>query len=165
VKSVGKQGAGVVLGTVAILLSIVGSLAFAAETTQSEYKEAVEPICKANASANKRILAGVREDVQEGRLQQAASKFRRAGTALNTTYKELRTVPQPEEDAERLTKWLSYVKGEVDLLGRIAKALADDNANKARRLVVKLTVNANLANSQIVVFDLNHCLFKPGQYT
>src|SRR5829696_4799110 len=105
-----------------ILLSIAGSLAFAGETTQSEYREAVEPICKANASANKRILAGVRDDVQEGRLQKAAGKFRRAGIALNKTYKELRAVPQPEEDAQRLTKWLSYVKSEVDLLGRIAKA-------------------------------------------
>jgi len=162
---VGKQGAGVVLGTMAILLSIAGSLAFAAETTQSEYREAVEPICKANASANKRILAGVRDDVQEGRLQKAAGKFRRAGIALNKTHKELRAVPQPEEDAQRLTKWLSYVKSEVDLLGRIAKALDEDNANKARKLVVKLTVNASLANSQIAVFDLNHCLFKPGQYT
>jgi len=148
-----------------ILLSIAGSLAFAGETTQSEYREAVEPICKANASANKRILAGVRDDVQEGRLQKAAGKFRRAGIALNKTYKELRAVPQPEEDAQRLTKWLSYVKSEVDLLGRIAKALDEDNANKARKLVVKLTVNASLANSQIAVFDLNHCLFKPGQYT
>jgi len=153
------------LGIVALLLVVGASLAFATEISRSEYKEKVEPICEANATANKRILAGARQEVKEGKLMTAAAKFTKAAQALGKTHRELNAVPRPAADAPRLEKWLSYVKTEVGLLRDVAKALKEGKPNKARAFVARLTVNANLANSQIVIFDLNHCLFKPAQYT
>jgi len=153
------------IGLVAVLCSALVSLAFAAEVTRSEYKAAVEPICKASATANKRILAGVREEVKDGKLKSAAAKFAKAAQALQKTHRELNAVPKPAEDGARLTRWLAYVNEEVELLRSASKALKAGEPNKARTFVVRLTHNANLANSQIVIYDLNNCLFKPTQYT
>ena len=147
------------------LAAIFASLAFAAETTRTEYTEAVEPICKENSDANKRILAGVRTEVKQGKLKPAAAKFAKAAAALGKTYRELEAVPKPSADAPRLGRWLSYVKVEVELLQKASKALKAGEANKARTLAAKLTHNANLANSQIAIFDFHSCVFKPSQYT
>lgn len=160
----GKQVA-VGLGTSLVVCGVVASLALAMEVTRSEYQAAVEPICKASATDNKRILAGVRREVKEGKLRSAASRFAKAARALKKTHRELSAVPKPAEDAARLTRWLSYVKKEVNLLRRASRALRAGKPNKARTYVAKLTHNANLANSQIVIYDLKHCLFKPAQYT
>jgi hypothetical protein len=147
------------------LAAIFASLAFAAETTRTEYTEAVEPICKENSDANKRILAGVRTDVKQGKLKLAAAKFAKAAAALGKTYHELEAVPKPSADAPRLGRWLSYVKVEVELLQKASKALKAGEANRARTFVAKLTHNANLANSQIAIYDFHSCVFKPSQYT
>lgn len=152
-------------GTGIAVLAVFGSLALAAETTRTDYKEAVEPICKENADANKRILAGVRTEVKQGKFKPAAAKFAKAAAALGKTYRELQAVPKPTADATRLSKWLSYVKVEVELLRKVSKALKAGEANRARTFVAKLTHNANLANSQIAIFDFHSCVFKPSQYT
>lgn len=141
------------------------ALALAAETTPDEYKEAVEPICSANAAANKRILAGARAEVKEGKLKPAAAKFRRAAEALKQTHRELVAVPKPVAEEGRLRKWLEDVKEEVELLQKAAKALQHGQANRARRYVVIMTATANRANSQILPLDLRACLFHPNQYT
>jgi len=147
------------------LAAIFASLAFATETTRTEYKEAVEPICKENSDANMRILAGVRAEVKQGKLKAAAAKFAKAAAALRMTYRELQAVPKPPADATRLSKWLSYVKVEVELLQKASKALKAGEANRARTFVAKLTHNTNLANSQIAIFDFDSCEFKPSRYT
>ena len=160
-----RRRVAVATGASLAFIAVFASLTLAAETTRVEYKEAVEPICRANADANKRILAGVRTEVKQGKLKAAAAQFARAAAALGKTYRELEAVPKPPADATRLSKWLSYVKTEVELLQKASKALKDGQANTARTFVAKLTHNANLANTQIAIFDLHSCVFKPSQYT
>jgi hypothetical protein len=150
-----------------MLVICAAPAALAAVTTEgslAEYKEAVEPICKANAQKNEKILTGVRAEVREGKLRRAAVQFGKAATALQSTYRELNAVPQPAADATRLTKWLTYVKTEVALLRKVSAELRKGQANRARAVAAKLTHNANLANSQIAIFDLHSCMFKPTQY-
>lgn len=161
----GRRRIAVVMGLALSLLAAFASLALATETTRAEYKGAVEPICKANADANKKILAGARTEVKQGKLKAAAAQFEKAAKALGKTLRELEAVPKPSADATRLSKWLSYVKIEVDLLQKASKALKAGEANRARTFVAKLTHNANLANSQIAIFDFHSCEFKPSQYT
>jgi len=152
------------MGVAFVVCGVLASLAIATEITRDEYKEAVEPICRASATANERILSGVRGEVSQGKLNSAAAKFAKAERALRRTHRELAGVPKPSEDAARLTKWLSYVKTEADLLRSASKALKAGERNKAQTDVVRLTHYANLANTQIVIYDLNNCLFKPAQY-
>jgi hypothetical protein len=160
-----RKKLGIAIGACWLVLCAGGTLAVAAETTATEYKEAVEPICRANSAANQRILAGVRAEVKEGKLKAAAAKFRRAAAALQRTHRELMAVPKPAAEETQLRKWLEYVKKEIELLQKAATALQHGKANPARRDVVIMTATANRANSQILPLDLPACLFHPNQYT
>jgi hypothetical protein len=152
-------------GLAAVLVIAFASLALAAEITRTEYKEQVEPICHANTKANEKILNGVREEVKQGKLTLAATKFQKAATALKSTYRELAAVPRPTADEARLEKWLGYVKTEAGLFQGAAKALKAGNKNKAESYVVKLTHNATLANSTVLSFGFHYCKLQPSKFT
>jgi hypothetical protein len=150
------------LVAVAALLGAVPSIA--AEQTPEAYKEAVEPICKANTEANEKILKGVRKKVKEGKLDVAAKQFRAAARALKRTRTQLVAVPKPSEDATRLTKWLGYVKTEVDLFEAVARKLAKGEATSAQRMVVRLINNAKQANNQVLDYEFRYCRFQPSKF-
>lgn len=153
------------LGVAAVLTFVFASLAMAAEITRTEYKEQVEPICKANTEANEKILSGVRAEVKEGKLKLAATKFQKAATALKKTHRELAAVPQPTADEAKLSKWLGYVKIEAELFQRAGNALREGNKNRAESYVVKLTHNATLANNTVLSFGFRYCKLQPSKFT
>jgi hypothetical protein len=161
----GRRMARSTLGLAAVLVVAFASLALAAEITRGEYKEQVEPICQANTKANEKILSGVRQEVKQGKLKQAATKFQKAATALKATHRELVAVPQPTADEARLGKWLGYVETEASLFESAAKALKAGNKNKAESYVVKLTHNATLANSTVLSFGFHYCKLQPSKFT
>lgn len=150
----------------AIALAISAAPALAAEEpTRAEYKADVEPICKANTKANENILAGVRSKVKAGKLGPAGRQFSRASTALKKALRQLKAVPKPPADVERLTQWLSRVGDQATLLQKIGKALIDKNRRKAETLSVKLVSGARLTNAIVVSFSFNYCRFEPSKYT
>lgn len=151
------------LGAVALLLPLPA--AFAAEVTRAGYREAVEPICKANTEANERILAGVRQEVRAGKLRPAASRFSRAARALKRTIGQLRAVATPPADRARLSRWLGTVSTEASLFERIAAKLRAGKKGEAEKMVVKLTTNANRANNQVIAFEFEYCRFEPSRFT
>ncbi len=153
------------LGLCVFAIFAFASLALAAEVTSTEYKTQVEPICKTNAKANERILAGVRSEVKHGALKVAGIKFAKAATALKQTYRQLAAVPQPSADEAKLTKWLSYVKAEATLFESASRALKGGNKNKAESYVIRLEHNARLANSTVISFGFHYCKFEPNKYT
>lgn len=153
------------LGVAAVLTFVFASLAMAAEITRTEYKQQVEPICKANTEANEKILSGVRAEVKEGKLKPAAAKFEKASSALKGTHRELAAVPQPTADEARLSEWLGYVKTEAELFHSAAKALREGNKNKAESYVVKLSHNATLANNTVLSFNFHYCRLQPSKFT
>jgi type I site-specific restriction-modification system R (restriction) subunit len=143
----------------------LASLAAAAEISRSEYKAAVEPICKTNSKANDRILKPVRKLVKKNKLKPAGKRFLKAAAALQKTYRQLKAVPQPTADEAKLAKWLSYVKKEADLFTSGGKALKSGNKHKAQKFVNKLTSNANQANATVLAFSFHYCRFEPAKYT
>jgi hypothetical protein len=144
---------------------LIVSLAAAEEVTRDSYKATVEPICQVNSKANERILKGVRQEVKQGKLKLAGSKFLKAGAALQKTYAELAAVAKPSADEARLTTWLGYVKTEAGLFTQAGKALKAGNKHKAQKLVNKLTQNANKANATVLAFNFHYCRFEPSKYT
>lgn len=149
----------------AVILFAVTAQTAAAETSRDEYRERVDPICKANAEANERILAGVQKRVSRGQLGAAAHQFVEAADALKKTRAQLLAVPMPGADSAKLTRWLGDVKTEVGLLELIGRKLGAGDKMAAQKAVVKLSQNANQANAEVLSFEFRYCRFEPSKYT
>lgn len=152
-----------------ILISFAIVLAFAAVASgdsaeRATYKEQVEPICKTNKEASKRILTGVEKMVKKDELKKAGARFSQAASALEKAQKQLAAVPQPPEDSAKLTKWLSGIKGEVSLMKTIAAKFKAGNKSKGSSLVVKLKNNANKTNNLVIAFQFNYCKIDPSKF-
>ena len=149
------------LAAVAMLLAAVP--AFADGPTPDEYKEQVEPICKAGKSKEE-ILKKVRKEVKEGELKKASRQIAIAAAALKQTYEKLLQVPKPSEDAARLTKWLKGIKTEVELLETTGRKLAKGEKNAALRMVVRLKSNADKTNNQVLEYQFRYCHVDPSKF-
>jgi hypothetical protein len=148
-----------------VLGLLCASAAPAAEVSRDEYKEAVEPICKANTKANERILATVRGEVKAGKLKPAAAKFVKASTELKRTLGELEKVPRPTADEARLKNWFRLVKGEAELFATAGKKLKSGDKPGAEHIVSKLSQNANKANLEVLPFGFRYCRLEPAKFT
>jgi hypothetical protein len=141
---------------VAMVLVVCGA-ALAAETSREEYKEAAEPICKASAKANERILAGVQKEVRKGRLKTAAAKFAKASREQAQTLRKLEALPRPSADEARLARWFSYLKAEAKLFATAGRKLKAGDKSGAEHVFTKLSRNINKANVQVLPFGFVHC--------
>jgi hypothetical protein len=153
------------LPLVAVALLLAAQAAFAAEPTRESYTAQVEPICKVSSESNGRILKGVKGEIKAGKLKPAGAQFSKAAAALKQTLKKLRAVPQPPADKAKLTKWLGYIKTEVELFERTAKKLKEGNKVGAQSLAVRLTSTVNQANNQVLAFEFKYCRADPSQFT
>jgi hypothetical protein len=151
--------------TAMVLLAVGVSVAGAAELTRGEYVARVEPICKRNTEANRRIFAGAKEEVKAGKLKVASAHFAGAEAALDKTIKQLHAVPQSAADEAKLEKWLGYLEIESGYLGKIGKALAVGNKAKAQTLSVQLNRNSNLANNTVLSFGFTYCKIDPSRFS
>jgi hypothetical protein len=149
----------------AALLASLTSLAFASEVTRGSYREAVEPICKANTEANERILGGVRAEVRAGKLKPAAIQFEKAAVELKKTIAQLKPVPRPAADQSRLSRWLGKVEQEGRLFELVASRLRKGEQTEAQRMTVKLTTNAGNANRIVIPFEFEYCRLEPARFT
>jgi hypothetical protein len=150
--------------TAALAGLLLVPLAGATELTRPEYVSRVEPICKRNTEANKRIFAGAKAQVKSGQLKAASTHFKRAVSAFEKTIAQLRAVPQPPADEARLAKWLGYLGTESSYLGKIAVALAAEDKAKAQTLSVRLNRNSNLANNTVLAFGFSYCKIDPARF-
>jgi len=153
------------LASVLFAAMLVFASVAAAETTTSEYKEKVEPICKTNKEASDKYLKGVRDLVKKDKLKQASERFTKAAKALEKAQKQLSAVEQPAADSAKLTKWLKGIKEEAALMNTIAAKFKQGNKSKASSLVVKLTHNAEKTNSGVASLGFNYCKIDPSKYT
>lgn len=153
------------LGLVAAAVLAAALPAAAAEATRASYREAVEPICKANTEANQRIFKGVRAAVRHGKLRPAARRFSRAGKALKRALGELKAVPEPSADRSRLGRWFSHLGAEASLLQRTARELAGGRKSAAEALVIRLEHEASLANGVSAPFEFRYCRLEPSRFT
>lgn len=146
----------------ALLVSV--PLAFAAEQTRESYVAQVEPICKSNTKANEQILKGVKAEVRAGKLKPAATQLSKAAKALKRTLAQLKAVRQPSADKAKLTKWLGYIKIEVELFERTAKKLKAGDKPGAERMSVLLTHESNLVNDAVLGFNFHYCHAEPSKF-
>lgn len=150
--------------TVALLVAVPVALAAEGEIARPEYVERVEPICKANTDANSRILKGVKEQVKRGQLAPAGKRFIRASSALGKAVGKIAAVPQPSEDAAKLTKWIGYLKHEKTFLRQIGAALKAKDKFHAQKLAVELNKNNNQANNTVISFGFEECRIDSSRF-
>jgi hypothetical protein len=149
----------------ATALALLTSLASASEVSRDSYREAVEPICKADTQANERIFAGVKKEVRQGKLKPAAVKFSKAAVALKAAIAQIQKVPAPAADAARLSKWLGKVSNEAGYFEAVSKKLRAGDKAGAEHLVNKLTTDAGAANNVVIPFEFTYCRLEPSRFT
>lgn len=153
------------VGLAVIVVAMVAApLALAQELTREQYVERLEPICKRNATANSRILKGVKGQVQRGQLKPAGRRFVRASNALGRSVRQMAQVPRPAADARRLQKWFGYLKRQRVLLLKIGKALKAEKRGLAQNLAVKLDKNNKAANNTVILFGFKQCRIESSRF-
>ncbi|HYJ22010.1 MAG TPA: hypothetical protein VEW07_08320 [Solirubrobacterales bacterium] len=158
-----RRGEAIGAATIAAL-AIAVPMAGAAELSREQYSARVEPICKTNTEANRRIFKGAKAEVKADELKQAAGHFTRAAAALERTISQLKAVPRPAADEARLAKWIGYLETESSLLGGIGRALAQEDKAKAQLYSVRLNRNSNLANNTVLAFAFEYCRIDPARF-
>lgn len=151
------------LALVAALLVAV-PVALAATPEQQEYADQVEPICKANAEANSRILKGVKAQVQKDELVPAGKRFIQASGVLGKTVVQIAKVPQPEAYAAKLEKWVGYLRSEKSYLQQIGSKLKAKDKYHAQKLAVQLNNNNNKANNTVISFPFKECRIDSSRF-
>lgn len=149
---------------VALLAIAPAALAVEGEDPRAEYRERVEPLCAANTKANGRILKGVKQQVQQGKLVPAGKRFIRASGALGRSVGQIARVPRPEADAAKLAKWIGYLKSEKKYLFLIGKSLKSKNKFRAQKLAVQLNRNNNRANNTVISFGFKECRIDSSRF-
>lgn len=148
-----------------LLLLSVASLAFADLAEERvAYKAQVEPICKRNREANERVLKGVKQNIRAGKLKLAASQFAKGAAALKKARTQIAAIPKPAADSARLTKWLGYIKSEIELFERVSKKLKAGDKAKAQRMAIQLTSTVNKANNTVLPYEFNYCKVQTSQF-
>jgi len=157
----------IVAGAVgALFVLLVSSMAIAADLTEERaaYRTQVEPICKRNRKANDRVLKGVKKNITSGKLKLAATQFAKGAAALKKARSQLVTVPKPAADNARLTKWLGYIKTEIELFEKVSKKLKTGDKRGAQRMAIYLTSTANKANNTVLPYEFKYCRVEPSQF-
>jgi hypothetical protein len=154
-----------VVAFAAFLALLGGTVALAAEApTRTEYVSTLEAICKPDAEATQRAMAGARSDLQQERLKVATAKFAKATSIFGGTVKQIAAVPQPASDAPKLAKWFTYLNQQEVYLRQITADLRAGRSIKAQRLTARFIHSGNLANNVVIAFGFNYCSFKFSRY-
>ena len=155
---------GAALGVLALVLAQGAVLANAAEVSREEWVARVEPICKTNVLANKRIFKGAKDQVKKGQLKKASTHFKRAATAFAKTTKQIERVPRPTADEAKIGGWLGYLDKETGFVRAIGKALAAEKRHKAEAISVQLNRNSTRANNAALGFAFDYCRIDPARF-
>jgi hypothetical protein len=142
----------------------VVAAAWAADPTREEYVATIDPICKKNVDANKKVLKGVGPLVKAGKLKAAASKFTRVAANFGRTIKSVESIPRPPEDSPRLEKWFKFLKIVQGNLAKVGKALREENKIRASHEKIRAERSSNAANNVSFVFGFHYCNLRPGQF-
>lgn len=147
------------------VLVAVPALAAEEPPTREGYVAQVEPICKANVEANKRIFKGAKGEVERGELKKASRRFSRAAAAFAKTIRQMEAVPKPPADTAKLDRWFALLSTEKDYIQRIGQALAKEQRGKAESISVQLNRNSTKANNAVLGFGFDYCRIEPSRFS
>jgi hypothetical protein len=156
-----------VIGTVAAVFATlaVATLAHGAEAqTRAGYVAAVEPICKRNTEASKRILAGASERIKKRKLEPAGKQFIHASREFGGGIRQIVRVPQPPADEARLQRWFKFLRIVKQRLLQLGQALKSDQRLQATHAKIQLERSANAANNVSFAFKFHYCRLSRSRF-
>lgn len=134
------------------------------DPTREAYTAEIEPICEQNTLSNKPILKDARENVNAKKLKAAGANFLRVSGNFGKALKSIEAVPRPSADAPRLEKWFKFLKIVQENLGKVGKALREENKIRASHEKIRAERSSNAANNVSFVFGFRHCRLAPSQF-
>jgi uncharacterized membrane protein len=136
--------------------------------TRAQYVEGVEPICKANTKANKRILKNVKTKARSKSpraVREAGAQFIQASSAFGNAEKKIAAVPRPVADDARLLKWFTYLDIVKTKLRMLGKALKANEKILAAHEQIRVERASNAANNVGFVFEFHYCHLSASNFT
>jgi hypothetical protein len=164
-------------GVLAFVASVLGAtlalaLAPAARgeeaPTRAQYVEQVEPICRANTEANKRILKNVRTKARSkvrAKMKQAGAQFIHASAAFGAAVQKIATVLRPPADDARLLKWFKYLGIVQEKLRKLGEALKANEEIRAAHEQIRVERASNAANNVGFIFEFHYCRLTASRFT
>ena len=156
-----------VLGTSAAVVATlaVAALAHGAEAqSRAGYVARVEPICKRNTEASKRILAGASQRIKRRKLVTAGRQFVRASRVFGSGIQEIVRVPRPPADEAKLQKWFKFLRIVERRLLKVGQALKRGERVKATHISIQLERSANAANNVSFAFQFRYCRLSRSRF-
>jgi hypothetical protein len=132
--------------------------------TRDEYVATVDPICQKNSDTNKPLLKTAGKKERNDELASASRDVARVAANFGKTLTKIEAVPRPTEDSPRLEKWFGYLKTLQTNLGKISKALKEEDKVKASHAKIKVERTSNAANNVSFVFQFQYCHLKASQF-
>jgi hypothetical protein len=154
--------------TAAAMLLIAASAQAEEVPSRAEYVEQVEPICKANTDANKRILKNVKTKARSKSPQavrEAGAQFIQAASAFSAAEKKIAAVPRPPADDARLLKWFKHLSIVAAKLRMLGKALKADEKILAAHEQIRVERASNAANNVSFIFEFHYCHLSASNFT
>jgi len=150
----------------ALLLALTASAAVSAtaEVSRPDYVARLEKICKPDAEAIQRAVAGTRADVRRERFRRAAAKVTEAKRIFTGTVRSISAVARPAADRAILARWYAALGRESTALARTAAALRVEDLARFQRVWADFIHEGNKANNVVVSFGFNYCAFKASRF-
>ncbi len=142
---------------IAALIAAAAAAADEAVPTREEYVAKVDPICKAETDVNRPLLKASKNLSNAKKYKPAALKVEKAVKNFGKTLKSIEAVPRPPEDSPRLEKWFGYLKIAKTNLGKVAKALREENRVKAVHEEIRTERSINAAHNVSFTFRFKYC--------
>ena len=135
-----------------------------APVERAGYVKQLEAICAPGAEATRRVVKGVRANVQRGLLKRAAGQFARAGQIFGGTVKRIGLVPRPNADKPTLARWFIDLNLQESYLKKIALALRTGEKIRAQGYEARFVHYGNVGNNVVLTFEFHSCRFDPTRF-
>ncbi len=147
------------IAAIVVVMLAIAPLARGEEQTRESYAAQLEPICKANREANRRIMAGAQERVNKDRLEPAGEQFIRLSDSFGRLIERLAVVPPPLADSHRVDRWFDLMQLLKRRLRNVGKYFKDGLKIKAVHESILAERSGLSANNISIVFHFRHCRF------
>lgn len=151
----------VVVATLAVAVPAFG---IAEPPTEAEYVATVEPICKRDREAGERILKGVRDNIDEGRLHVAGNQLIRASRRFGATLGELVKVPRPVAQEAKLQKWFGFLRKVKTRMAQTGKLYKEEKRLAATHETIRTERSGNAANNVSFSLGFRECRMSRSRF-